>query len=283
MLKNRSLLQITKDMIRYTDDDGNTWFHLAAIFGIVETLPCLLEQLEDLDRENHQGFTPLQLTVAHGEITREKTDVARMLLEAGADANHVCHDPSLQGGADIPPLHFCLARDDKPQVVETLIKGGTDVNLRASGETPLSIAVARGQGESSKLLLAAGASLNDDDLLLYAAARTGLTEVARILLDKGAEVDRRDDDAATPAVLAVMFQEFGVLELLCSQGADPLVIEEFQFFKRMRDDGKIDRMYLHTGKNTDEVSAASLNEGLGDGDGDGRWEDWKPVKIEKKT
>jgi ankyrin repeat protein len=52
---------------------------------------------------------------------------------------------------------------------------------------------------------------------LHWAAENGLTEIAKLLLDQGAEVNARDNFANTPLHLAVRFPE--MVELLLARGA----------------------------------------------------------------
>ena len=55
--------------------------------------------------------------------------------------------------------------------------------------------------------------------LLYDACEKGKVDVARLLLDKGAEVDRADKDGATPLYIACQQGHVDVARLLLERGA----------------------------------------------------------------
>ena len=94
----------------------------------------------------------------------------------------------LEGGADIRARSRTY-----PQVVETGNRGGSgDVStVLRGGSTPLLFAARVGDVESARLLIAAGADVNDAQpdgvSALVAAAHSGHTALGELLLDKGAD------------------------------------------------------------------------------------------------
>jgi uncharacterized protein len=94
----------------------------------------------------------------------------------------------LEGGADIRARSRIY-----PQVVETGNRGGSgDVStVLRGGSTPLLFAARVGDVESARLLIAAGADVNDAQpdgvSALVAAAHSGHTALGALLLDKGAD------------------------------------------------------------------------------------------------
>ena len=75
------------------------------------------------------------------------------------------------------------------------------------GRTPLFIACQEGQIDAARLLLDKGAEVDrartDGATPLFIACENGHVDVARLLLDKGAAVDWvRDSDDATPLYIA---------------------------------------------------------------------------------
>jgi hypothetical protein len=90
----------------------------------------------------------------------------------------------------------------------------------------LSSAVADGDALAVAALLAAGSHADTplspvgETPLMRAAAR-GYTEVVRVLLDAGADLNAQRADGFTPLILAVFFGHEEVVRLLVERGADP--------------------------------------------------------------
>jgi ankyrin repeat protein len=120
------------------------------------------------------------------------------------------------------------------EVVDALLQAGADASVRdAKGVTALMLAleevpgyrVARSETlpkrrvEAARLLLAANAGdvnvqNENGETLLMRAAGLGETEIVRLLLDKGADVNRTDVFGNTAAVFAYQKDHAPILELL---------------------------------------------------------------------
>ncbi|KAL0257602.1 hypothetical protein SLS55_008416 [Diplodia seriata] len=287
----------------YVDDKGNTPLHIYARLGVTEGLKAFIQAISDIECENNSGLTALQVAVAcnrlevvrilldhgaqserldattgllplHISTLNRAPDVARLLLKAGANPD----GESVEG---IPVIHFCLSNCDSAEMVQVLIDGGADVNLLVGTDTPLSLAVANSREDSLKALLSAGAAMNatrdpeDDESLLHIAAQEGSMGIAEILLDHGADINRRDRSLKTPIIDAILCGQRDMIQFFCSRGVDPSVIPEFQFFRRTRED-KIEQLFIHVGDG-ERVSPERLEEG--EGDQYGGWEEWEPVTV----
>ncbi|KAI0141795.1 hypothetical protein GGR57DRAFT_486652 [Xylariaceae sp. FL1272] len=297
------LIQLPRNFMHLKLDDGSNWLHMAAIGGKADFLESMLEQnLIPIDSEQHDGCTPLHTAVDEGAL-----EVLELLLKHGADPNRTfprrghrpLHHSLLQdntnmanilikGGADVngttvegyTPLHFCMATGDKPEFIDVLLNANADINATCREGTALRMAVSYGHRQSVAKLLDAGARADNNDFLLHAAARQGDVEIATRLLDAGLDVNKRTESQWTPIIDAVVYENFEMLRLLCERGADISVLaEEFKFFVRRRDDGKIDRMGLHVGKDGPELTADVLNEEMPEENRG--WEVWEPVRITK--
>jgi ankyrin repeat protein len=125
------------------------------------------------------------------------------------------------------------------KVTEELVRGKVDVNAQSkNGATALMFA-ARGDIESTRTLLGAGADTNLQipdwgGTALIIAATMGKTDVVQLLLDKGANPNQRDNNSFTPLHAAVRDSDYGedavqraaavaTIKVLLKAGADPNV------------------------------------------------------------
>jgi ankyrin repeat protein len=158
-------------------------------------------------------------------------------------------DPALVGAADEhrkTPLHFA-AEHDHADIAELLLESGADLEARTSwGATPLEWAGVLGSRKAAEVLLARGAGLTlpaaaglglqhalevvwdpetvDDAFVL--ACRNGHTDVARVLLARGADVDARGFFAATGLHWAAINGHEETVRFLLAAGADPALRDE---------------------------------------------------------
>jgi ankyrin repeat protein len=196
----------------------------------VENNPRLVART--VERAGQGGWTPL-----HVAVVERQPEIARVLVDAGADIGartehgrtplHV----ALRFAPEVAPVLLELgAVVDAPSAaflddVDTLTRqldGGTRPNDRASGADLLSWAAFGGATSTAKLLLARGADI--DGGALRAAAGSGRLDVVRMLVDAGADVDRRDPATGRTALHAVAASPGGdapdIVELLLTAGAD---------------------------------------------------------------
>jgi len=128
-------------------------------------------------------------------------EILEVMLDAGADPN--------QAGADgEPPLmklySFSESSERNVAFARLLVVHGAKVNVQdKQGNTPLVVAVFRGDHELMKLLLANGADVNarrplDGATVLHLAVQSGNREIVELLLANKADVNARNNDGLTP-------------------------------------------------------------------------------------
>ncbi|KAM9353515.1 B-cell lymphoma 3 protein homolog [Symphorus nematophorus] len=131
------------------DRNGQTAIHLCCEYNQRDCLSVVLSHSSSttcLEIRNYEGLSPLHLAVL-----RSHKDLARMLLNAGADINAM----DIKSGQS-PLMH--AVESNNADMVHFLIEGGCDVNSQSySGNTALHSACGRGQVDTVRLLLKSGA------------------------------------------------------------------------------------------------------------------------------
>jgi ankyrin repeat protein len=154
---------------------------------------------------------------------------AREALRHGADPNGVFHD-------DNHTALFWAAFSGQGELVGLLLDAGATVSAElASDSTSLHVTAEAGDLPMVTLLLAADGScaLNVFDYMGYTplmyAVREGKIQVARLLLEMGADVNVHDEQQIGPTALMVAVEKSNndlrpdIIELLLQAGADPLI------------------------------------------------------------
>ena len=186
-----------------------------------------------VERAGQGGWTPLHVAVAECQA-----DIVRFLVDAGADLGACTehHRTPLHVALEfcrglVPVLLELGAVLDAPSAAflgdeETLtshLDDGAPLSDPASGVDLLSWAALGGAPSTARLLLERGADA--DGGALHAAAGSAQLELVRLLLDAGADVDRREPDTGrTPLHAAVAAGPQGdspeIVRVLLSAGAD---------------------------------------------------------------
>lgn len=162
----------------------------AAGCGDTAELERLVKSGANLNGRGHQGATPLIWAL----FLRNKPGLQK-LLQLGANPNL-----KLDGSDD--SVLTLAARGDDPELVEILLKGGADPNIRDSVDSPLQHAVAHLERDLElrkqlvELLLKYGADINQADVVNETAATTacalGEFNLVIFLLEKGYKHDLID-------------------------------------------------------------------------------------------
>lgn len=145
-------------------------------------------------------------------IDDEKTVAA--LLRRGMDVDSV----SPKG----EPLLTMAVREGKPAVIRTILAHRPKLNARnANGETALMLAAIRGQTDTVRALLDAGAAVSHPGWtpLIYAAT-SNQVDIARMLLARGADVNAAAENGTTALMMAAREGHLPMVLLLMESGAD---------------------------------------------------------------
>lgn len=141
---------------------------------------------------------------------------------------------------DLPPLPSPdrlqtllheAARIGRDEMIPALLQAGVDVEARDDrGFTPLILASYNGQASTTAMLLAHGANPAGADeargnTALMGVAFKGYAEIARLLLDAGADANQCNLAGQTALMNAVMFGHASIVEMLFAAGADPEMVD----------------------------------------------------------
>lgn len=221
--------------VNIPETDGTTALAWAVRNDDLAAVQALLAAGANPKAGNRYSVTPLDLAV-----TNRNAAITAALLKAGADQS-----VARPGGETIL---MTAARTGSPEVVRLLLEhSGSDVNAHESayGETALMLAASENHAAAAALLIEHGAGVNTRSTafqypkdrfglegvitilphgnwtpLMY-AARQGSTGAARVLAEKGADLNLTDPDGTSALILAIINSHFDTAALLLTKGADP--------------------------------------------------------------
>jgi ankyrin repeat protein len=146
--------------------------------------------------------------------------IVKRLLADGVDANAPTHPEQTT------PLFKAVAKGDL-LLVQALVEGGADVNLRRVAEddaSPLYLAAQENHFEIVRYLLEKKADLEfrvrDRFTPLYVAAEKGNFHIVEFLLEMGANINSQCENGSTPQYVAAQEGHAEVVRLLAQRGAD---------------------------------------------------------------
>ena len=234
-LKTAQRLVAAGATVDMANDLGVSPLWLACNNGSAAMVETLLDAGADPSAALPSGETPLMTASRTGSA-----DAVRFLLAHGAEVN------PREGSHGQTALMWAVAQQH-PAIVRTLLEHGANTADRSNvypkvisssgnadpsgvyeiaqgGYTPLLFAARAGDLESAKLLVAAGADVNDAAPMgtstLVVAAHSGHGALAAFLLEKGADPNAADA-GYTALHAAVLRGDLELVKALMEHGADP--------------------------------------------------------------
>ena len=219
--KINCLLKLGTDP-RCTDQNGNTYFHLAARENCVEVLETFADSV-DPNQQNADGDTPLHLASQNGQmeavgILLKKTKLEK-LNNAGETALHVAAKSHASSHEVVSSLINVIVQANNWSLVD-----GAD----NKGNTALHVAAKAGRADIIGPLHHLNPKLlnQEGNTPLHAAAKTGQSDVLETLLEvfnvpgKGLDIDQQN--AEGESLLHICAQQGAVdrVVMLIHQGAD---------------------------------------------------------------
>ncbi len=190
------------------NDFGATPIAEAALVGSVPILKLLLDAGVDANTANREGQTPLMVVARTGNV-----DAAKVLVQHGANVNAV----ESWGGQDA--LMWAAAQRE-PKMVAFLLAHGAKPNVHGKARDWQR----RVTAEPRKKDMYQGGFA-----ALHYAAREGCLACIAPLLEAGADIDIGDPDRVTPLNIAIMNGHFDVAKALVEAGAN---VDKWDFYGR---------------------------------------------------
>lgn len=234
----RALLARKAD-INAPQADGTTALEWAAHWNDPDGVKLLLGAGANAKLANRYGVTPLSEAATSGNAA-----MIEALLKAGAD-------PKTLTTSDGETVLMTAARSGSVEAVKALLDRGADVNAKENyrGQTALMWAAAERHPEVVKLLLDRGAdwkiqSISREGAMpklsaassvtpmahggltaFLFAAREGVVDTARVMLDAGVDINQVDVDNTSGLVVAILNKRYTYAKYLLERGADPNVAD----------------------------------------------------------
>src|SRR6266702_3108630 len=212
--------------------DKWTPLHIASRNGKPGIVRLLLDHGANANAESENGENPLHKVCSNSQDRSHDNGVhvARLLLEQGVDVN-------AQPKHKWTPLHFA-SYYGKPDIIQLLLDHGANANTESeNGENPLHKVCGNSQSKSqedgvrvARLLLERGVDVNaqrkDKWTPLHLASYHWKSDIVRLLLDHGANANAETDNGDSPLHKVSQGkyepQEHGVCvaQLLLERGVD---------------------------------------------------------------
>jgi len=196
--KVESLLAANPKLANLRDPDERLPIHWAVSFNHLPIVRVLVQTRNfDADVADGSGWTPLMMACSR----KDAEQIVDLLLSKDADVN-------AKNNNGQTALHFCASKSNL-DIARTLLAQKPPATARVKdkrGQLPLHRAAAVGNVPMIKALLDAKSPLNATDMdgmtALHHAISEGHGDAALLLLTKGAEFDKKDNDDHLPLDLA---------------------------------------------------------------------------------
>ena len=205
--------------LQYTNKDGNTLLHLAALHDNSKAIEILIRAGVDKEKLNFRCKTPLHLA-----CNNNSCKAVSVLIQNNVHADS-CDDE------DKTPLHIAVQLG-KEQSASLLLDYGANIESRDNkNNTPLHLACFSGNVNMVKLLCERGAKAdvkNSEGFTpFHLACKRGYHRPVQFLLEKFDDIGATDNQNQTPLHLASKYGHIMVVRTLLKEGAQIDDIDDF--------------------------------------------------------
>ncbi|XP_067670096.1 putative ankyrin repeat protein RF_0381 [Haliotis asinina] len=203
------------------DDLGDTVLHVACCSDSVYIVTYLLSnRIVDIEATGEYGLTPVMCAAMEGQ-----TKVFNVLVSKGCDRSVVDDE-----GENI--LHAACYSDNVMIVKHILSWKSVDINSKGDhGDTPLMVAAREGNRKVFDLLVSHDCDpfeVSGGGNILHAACDSNNAVLVKDILSHGiADIESRDENGATPVMLAAEAGQKKVFDLLMGEGCSLKVIDDY--------------------------------------------------------
>lgn len=205
---NSELVELLLDNGAEIDEEGFgfTALSLATEIGSKDIVSCLIKRNANVNRPEEAFDRPVYVAARQGYH-----ELLQLLIEADADVNIFTSD-------GWGPLHIAY---DHPEVARVLLESGVDLNRASDAGTPLHLASKWNYPEVMKVYLQHKPNLEialqsydyyGGMAALCVATAQGNTEIVRMLLEEGANVNQRAQFNYFPLQYAICLSSAAVAE-----------------------------------------------------------------------
>lgn len=182
--------------------------------GDIKTVRTLLAREANVNTRTNHGTTPLMLAAMEGHV-----NIVKLLISNGAFVN-------TRNKYGVTALMYA-ALENRKDVVLALLERGANVNLKTNkGQTALLFALESHNTEIAEILkqVEAASKQRPSDKMFYsnliAAVASGHVTSVKRLINKGIDINERDEDGNTALIWAASLGHTAIVKLLLKNGAD---------------------------------------------------------------
>jgi quinoprotein dehydrogenase-associated probable ABC transporter substrate-binding protein len=189
------------------DGEGNPPLVDATRFGFIDVATYLADHKAGVNVGDRSGWTPLMYAAWD-----DQPSMVTMLLAHGAKLDATEHD-------GLTPLAIAV-QNAKPKATRALLDAGADVNapIAKGGYSPLMLASISGSTEVASMLIERGAKVNAVNpggvTALMIAAAGNRAVIVGFLLKSGADLNARSEDGRTALSIAQANNSDAVIKIL---------------------------------------------------------------------
>eukprot|EP00434_Breviolum_minutum_P012153 symbB.v1.2.010716.t1/scaffold703.1/size171257/2 len=214
---------------------GEAPLFVAAQYGYLSTVQCLVSAGANKDQAADDGLTPLLISAQNNQREQQWREhsvhnalaldgitplIVATLNGSLEDVRLLLHQKALvdANGTGVTPL-YTAAKHGQTELVKLLLEAQADVDkVGPNGSTPLFVAAKYDRLPAAQLLVQAGANQDRGDLHganpLFIAAKYGQVDMLRFLIEAKADKDSYGQHGATPLLVAVEMGRQDAVEAL---------------------------------------------------------------------